>query len=123
MGLEVRKPMVATDGSAHLRAYDTRPVVGGLVIVHAYQDAETVSVAPLRQLQRSVQAEGALKGVMITTAGFGRACYEFANGKPLELISGPSLLSIMAEYLPDRKVRILGVDHDTNGQITNLPLN
>ena len=33
-----------------------------------------------------------------TTSGYGRAAYEFANGKPIELISGSNLLYLLKEH-------------------------
>lgn len=122
IGLEPRKTIVSADNVIQCLAHDTRPVFGGLVILRAHQDKETVGVATVKELYRAIQQQGALKGVIITTAGFGRACYEFANGKPIELISGPSLLSIIAEYLPERKVRIIGVSNENQGHVTQMPL-
>ena len=42
--------------------------------------------------------EGASKGILVTTSGYGKASFEFANGKPIELISGSNLLDILQEY-------------------------
>ncbi len=122
MGLEPSKPTLTKDNTVHVAAHDARAVLGGTILIRASQDNEPVTVSAMRELYRSVQSQGALKGVMITTAGFGRACYEFANGKPLELISGPNLLSILSEHLPDRKVRIVGVSNTPKGELTKLPL-
>jgi restriction system protein len=46
-------------------------------------------------------------GIMITTSGYGPSSEEFANGKPLNLIDGPGLISICQEHgVP---ARILGL--------------
>jgi restriction system protein len=37
---------------------------------------------------------GATKGILITTSGFGPTSYQFATGKPLQLIDGTALLSL-----------------------------
>jgi restriction system protein len=42
--------------------------------------------------------EKAAKGILVTTSGFGRAAYEFAKDKPMELVSGGNLLALLAEY-------------------------
>jgi restriction system protein len=34
----------------------------------------------------------------VTTSGFGRASFEFANGKPLELLDGSNLLYLLKEH-------------------------
>jgi hypothetical protein len=35
-----------------------------------------------------MQNEGASKGILVTTSGYGKSSFEFAAGKPLELLSG-----------------------------------
>ena len=42
--------------------------------------------------------EGANKGILVTTSGYGNAAFEFANGKPLELLSGSNLLHMLMEH-------------------------
>jgi restriction system protein len=32
--------------------------------------------------------EGASKGILVTTSGYGKSAFEFANDKPLELLDG-----------------------------------
>ena len=41
--------------------------------------------------------EGANKGILVTTSGYGKAAWDFASGKPLELIDGGNLLHLLAE--------------------------
>jgi restriction system protein len=42
--------------------------------------------------------EGASKGILLTTSGYGKAAYEFANGKPIELLDGGNLLYLLKEH-------------------------
>ncbi len=42
--------------------------------------------------------EGASKGILVTTSGYRRAAYDFANGKPLELMTGSNLLYLLKEH-------------------------
>jgi restriction system protein len=42
--------------------------------------------------------EGATKGILVSTAGFGPSAQEFAAGKPLTLISGSQLVDFLAKY-------------------------
>jgi restriction system protein len=44
-----------------------------------------------------MQNEGATKGILVTTSGYGKASFEFADGKPLELLSGSNLLFLLEE--------------------------
>jgi len=45
-----------------------------------------------------MQNEGASKGILVTTSGYGKASFEFAEGKPIELLSGSHLLYLLAEH-------------------------
>ena len=42
--------------------------------------------------------EGASKGILVATSGYGQASFEFAEGKPLELLSGSNLLYLLSEH-------------------------
>src|SRR5260370_37110693 len=46
----------------------------------------------------TVHASGASKGVLVTTSGFGPESREFAQGKPLELIDGAQLDTLLRQY-------------------------
>jgi len=45
-----------------------------------------------------MQNEGESKGILVTTSGYGKSSFEFADGKPLELLSGSHLLYLLAEH-------------------------
>jgi restriction system protein len=45
-----------------------------------------------------MQNEGASKGILVTTSGYGKASFEFADGKPLELLAGSNLLYLLEQY-------------------------
>jgi restriction system protein len=62
-------------------------------------------VAIDQDLFGTLQNEGASKGILVTTSGYGPASYEFASGKPIELIDGSNLLYLLAEHA-DLKARI-----------------
>ncbi len=59
----------------------------------------TVGVSAVRDLFGTMQNEGATKGILVTTSGYGKASHEFANGKPLELIDGSGLLFLLSEHV------------------------
>jgi restriction system protein len=58
----------------------------------------TVGVGSVRDLYGAMTNEKASKGILVTTSGFGRAAYEFANDKPMQLINGENLLALLVEY-------------------------
>jgi restriction system protein len=98
MGLETRQTRPSRDGGVDCVAYDPRPIFGGKVVIQAKRYKNTVGVSAVRDLFGTVQNEGASKGILVTTSGFGRASFEFANGKPLELLNGSNLLYLLAQH-------------------------
>jgi restriction system protein len=95
MGLETRQTRPSRDGGVDCVAFDNRPIFGGKVIIQAKRYKNTVPVSAVRDLFGSVHNEGASKGILVTTSGYGKASFEFAKNKPLELISGSNLLYLL----------------------------
>jgi restriction endonuclease Mrr len=52
----------------------------------------------VRDLFGTVHNQGATKGILVTTSGYGKASFDFANNKPLELLSGTNLLYLLKEH-------------------------
>ncbi len=98
MGLETRLTQASRDGGVDCVAYDPRPIFGGKVVIQAKRYKNTVGVSAVRDLFGTMQNEGASKGILITTSGYGKASFEFADGKPIELLSGSNLLYLLAEH-------------------------
>jgi restriction system protein len=98
MGLETRMTQASRDGGVDCVAYDPRPIFGGKVVIQAKRYKGTVGVSAVRDLFGTMQNEGASKGILVTTSGYGRASFEFADGKPLELLSGSNLLYLLKEH-------------------------
>jgi restriction system protein len=98
MGLETRLTQASRDGGVDCVAYDPRPIFGGKVVIQAKRYKNTVGVSAVRDLFGTMQNEGASKGILVTTSGYGKASFDFADGKPMELLSGSNLLYLLAEY-------------------------
>lgn len=98
MGLETRQTRPSRDGGVDCVAWDARPVMGGKVVIQAKRYKNTVGVSAVRDLFGTVHNEGAGKGILVTTSGYGKASFEFADGKPLELLDGTNLLYLLSEY-------------------------
>lgn len=98
MGLETRMTQPSRDGGVDCVAFDNRAIFGGKVIIQAKRYKNTVPVSAVRDLFGTVHNEGASKGILVTTSGFGKASSDFANGKPLELLSGTNLLYLLKEH-------------------------
>jgi restriction system protein len=97
MGLETRQTQPSRDGGVDCVAYDPRPIFGGKVVIQAKRYKHTVGVSAVRDLFGTMQNEGASKGILVTTSGYGKSSFQFAAGKPLELLSGTHLLYLLAE--------------------------
>jgi len=98
MGLETRQTQASRDGGVDCVAYDPRPVLGGKVVIQAKRYKNTVGVSAVRDLFGTMHNEGATKGILVTTSGYGKSAFEFADGKPLELLSGSNLIYLLAEH-------------------------
>lgn len=107
MGLETCQTQASRDGGVDCVAFDPRPIFGGKVVIQAKRYKNTVGVSAVRDLFGTMQNEGASKGILVTTSGYGKASYEFADGKPLELLSGSNLLYLLKEHAGiEAKIRI-----------------
>jgi restriction system protein len=98
MGLEAKQTRASRDGGVDCVAYDTRPIVGGKVVIQAKRYKNTVGVSAVRDLFGTLQNEGASKGILVTTSGYGKASFEFAQNKPIELLDGGNLLFLLEEH-------------------------
>lgn len=97
MGLEAKLTRTSKDGGVDCVAYDPRPVLGGKVVVQAKRYRHTVGVSAVRDLFGTMSHEGANKGILVTTSGYGPDAFEFARDKPIELIEGSGLLFLLQE--------------------------
>jgi restriction system protein len=85
-------------------AFDPDPIHGGKIVIQAKRYTNTVGVGFVRELWGTVLNEGAMKGILITTADYGPDAYEFAKGKPITLMNGANLLYLLEKH--GRKAKI-----------------
>lgn len=105
MGVETQVFRPSNDGGIDCVAYDPRPITGGKYVVQAKLYTRKVPPSAVRDLFGTVVDAGATKGILITTSGFGPSSYQFANGKPLQLIDGTGLLALCHQHdIPARIV-------------------
>jgi restriction system protein len=98
MGLETKLTRSSRDGGVDAVAYDARPILGGKVVIQAKRYKDTVGVSAVRDLYGTMQHEGANKGILVTTSGYGPDAHQFSKDKPIELITGSGLLHLLQEY-------------------------
>jgi len=98
VGFETRQTRPSREGGVDCVAYDPRPILGGKVVIQAKRYKNTVGVSAVRDLSDLCTTKGASKGILVATSGYGQASFEFAEGKPLELLSGSALLYLLSEH-------------------------
>lgn len=97
MGLESKLTRASRDGGVDCVAFDPRPVLGGKVVIQAKRYRHSVGVSAVRDLYGTMLNEGASKGLLVTTSGYGPDAFNFAKDKPIELIDGGGLLYLLSE--------------------------
>jgi len=103
-GSEVKVTQASRDGGVDAVIYDPDPIRGGKIVIQAKRYSNTVGVSAVRDLYGTVQHEGAMKGILITTSGYGSDAYDFAKGKPITLMNGGNLIYLLERH--GRKARI-----------------
>ena len=98
MGLETRQTQLSQDGGVDVVAFDERPILGGKVVIQAKRYRHTVGVSAVRDLYGTMLNEGANKGILVTTSGYGTAAFNFVKDKPIELIDGGGLLYLLHHH-------------------------
>jgi hypothetical protein len=78
--------------------FDPNPIKGGKYIIQAKRYNNLVGISAVRDLYGTVHNEGATKGILVTTSDFGADSYEFVKDKPLTLINGSNLLSLLQKH-------------------------
>ncbi|KOG87600.1 restriction endonuclease [Streptomyces varsoviensis] len=98
MGMRAVTTRRSNDGGVDVDALDPAPIRGGKIVVQVKRYRNTVPPTAVRDLYGTVQDAGANKGVLVTTSGFGPGSHTFANGKPLELVSGAELVDLLHRH-------------------------
>ena len=97
-GGEVKVTQASRDGGVDAIAFDPDPVRGGKFVIQAKRYSRTVGVAAVRDLYGTVINEGANRGILVTTSDYGADSVNFAKDKPLTLINGSELLSLLEKH-------------------------
>jgi restriction system protein len=108
MGLQIGEATRTGQGARWL-ATDPRPVFGGPVVIYATRDTPA-GAAAVHSLAGAVVAAGATKGILVALGGVEAEAYDAVAGRPLELIDGPALVTLLARY-SGLKARIEHPEH------------
>ncbi|WP_245687423.1 restriction endonuclease [Streptacidiphilus griseoplanus] len=100
IGLKAWVTQASRDDGVDAVAYNEEPIVGGLCIIQAKRTKNTVPAEAVRALAGVMHDKAAAKGILVTTAWYGRTSREFAQrtGR-MELIDGRGLKALLREHL------------------------
>ena len=97
-GGEVKITQASRDGGVDAVVFDPDPIRGGKIVIQAKRYTNVVGVSAVRDLYGTLMNEGAMKGILVTTSNYGNDAYEFAKGKPIQLINGAELLGLLEKH-------------------------
>jgi restriction system protein len=99
MDMQVMTTARSGDGGVDTQAMDPDPIRGGKIVIQVKRYRATLPPGPVRDLYGTMLHEGAARGILVTTTEPGPSAREFAAGKPLTIIGGQQLTSLLARYL------------------------
>jgi restriction system protein len=105
-GGEVKITQASRDGGVDAVAFDPDPIRGGKIVIQAKRYTNVVGVSAVRDLYGTTMNEGATKGILVTTSNYGSDAYDFAKGKPITLLNGANLLSLLEKHGHRAKIDI-----------------
>lgn len=97
-GAVVKVTQASRDMGVDAVVHNADPILGGKIVIQAKRYVNTVDVSAVRDLWGTVNHEGAMKGILVTTSQFGPDSYAFIQNKPLQLINGNELLGLLEQY-------------------------
>lgn len=97
-GVEVAVTQASRDRGVDAILFNPDHILGGKTVVQAKRYTRTVEVAAVRDLYGTLIAEGANRGILITTSSFGPDSYDFAKDKPISLVDGQNLLVMLQKH-------------------------
>lgn len=97
-GGEVKITRASRDGGVDAVVFDPDPIRGGKIVIQAKRYTNTVGVSAVRDLYGTVVNEGAIKGILVSTADYGPDAYSFAKDKPMTLLDGGNLLHLLGKH-------------------------
>lgn len=99
MGFVTEERKITSDGGVDIKAVNEQPLFGGKYIIQCKRHTGPIGEPTIRDLYGVVASERANKGILITNSHFTKTAKDFARAKPLELIDGEKLSTLLDKYL------------------------
>ena len=106
VGCKVEVTRASRDAGVDAIAFDEDPIRGGKYVIQAKRYNNLVPLSAVRDLYGTVQNEGAVKGILVTTSHYGGDAIEFVKDKPLTLINGEQLLYMFNKHGYNMKIEL-----------------
>jgi restriction system protein len=106
-GSDVRITRASRDRGVDAVVFDPDPLHGGKSVVQAKRYNNLVDVSAVRDLYGTMMNEGAARVILVTTSRYGRDAFDFASNKPITLIDGQNLLSLLAKHGYQFKIELV----------------
>ncbi len=103
-GAQVNATRASRDEGVDAVVIDPDPLKGGKIVVQAKRYRKAVGVGAVRELYGTMQNERAGRGILVTTAHYGKAAHDFVRDKEITLIDGAGLLHLLQNH--GHRVRI-----------------
>ncbi|NFH70753.1 restriction endonuclease [Clostridium botulinum] len=103
---EVKVTQASRDCGVDAIAFDPDVIRGGRFVIQAKRYNNVVPTSAVRDLYGTMMAEGANKGILVTTSYFGKDSMEFAKEKPITLIDGARLLYMFKDHGYNLKIKL-----------------
>lgn len=97
-GGEVKVTQASRDGGMDAVVLFSDPIRCGKIVIQAKRYTNVVDVEAVRALYGVMHHEGAMKGILVTTAYYGPDAYEYANANRITLIDGGNLLHLLEKH-------------------------
>lgn len=100
IGLEAWTTQASRDDGVDAVAINRDPLTGGLCVIQAKRYKDTVPADAVRALAGVMNDKAAAKGILVTTAWYGKSSLDFAQrtGR-MQLIDGRGLKALLKEHL------------------------
>jgi restriction system protein len=100
VGLEAWTTQASRDDGVDAVAINRDPLTGGLCVIQAKRYKDAVPADAVRALAGVMADKAAAKGILVTTAWFGKSSLDFAQrtGR-MQLIDGRGLKALLKEHL------------------------
>jgi restriction system protein len=85
-------------------AFDPDPIRGGKIVIYAQRKREAIGVSIIQTLFKHVMDIKATKGILITTTEYEEDAKAYAKDKPVSLLNGKHLISLLDKHEHDYQI-------------------